>query len=127
MGTDELANSIETTVVAIREDLMSYFKGTCVDYMTDHTGLSLNNGYASSYSFRYQRRQRENQEFKIMVLGDRVPIFGLQKAPEKIIFYTGVLNRSKELRKVHELVDEFIRQYLRGVEREEYHGSVWYR
>lgn len=127
MGTNVDADSIEITMMGIREALMNYFKGTCIDYVTNQAGINLVSGYSSSYNFRYEQRQRENQRFSILLLGDTVPIFAVQKAPDKIIYYTDVLNRSKQLRQAHQMIDEFMRRYLGAVEREEQHGSVCYR
>lgn len=107
---------VETTAMAIREELMMYFKGTCVRRLTVHNGINLQH-YSEGHSNRYyERRQVELADTRLLYLYD-VPIIKLSRDPLSILFYMNHLNRSKQFREVYTLLDGFMAEYLQGVER----------
>lgn len=107
MGTKTLSNSlaneqelaIQTQVMAIREQLMEYFKGTCVQRLADGAKIEIATVYPAHTRFTYERRELENRQPARVYL-DQVPILGLIKAPDSVTFYEGTLGRSPQLREI---------------------------
>lgn len=107
---------IQTTVMAIRERLMEYFKGTCVERFTEDANIRLveaNGGQRAE--FQYLREREANQRPTIILLSN-VPIITVQRYPERVVFNTKILNRSPQFKSVHAGVEDFMQKYLSGVE-----------
>jgi hypothetical protein len=110
--SDEIG--VEATTMAIRELLMEYFKGTCVDRMTANNNIRLVS-VSTTRAYQYQRRQAEYQQPKAVTIGG-IPIMNVQKSPEKVVFNTRLLNRSPQLSEVYKNLKVFMDNYLGGVE-----------
>lgn len=117
--------SIEVTTMAIRETLMEYFKGTCVERLTENSSVRLRNIPASERQYQYQRREYENKKPMTVMLGG-LPIATVQKAPEQIKFHDKVLTRSPQLREVYRRLQHFMDKYLQGVEVKHNRKGVFY-
>lgn len=106
---------IEASVMAIREVVMEYFKGTCAERVTA-------GGRVSTYNLRinmrgrpnYERVSLQNRDITLLVMGG-APILVLERCPDTVYFHTGVFDRSKELRKVRTLLKDFFKQYMPGI------------
>lgn len=125
MGTTELkALQLESTVMAIREHLMDYFKGTCIHrFVEKHNITMMNVSSPAREEYQYIRRQAEAEAARVMYL-DSAPILTVKLNPDRIIFNTKVLNRSPELRDVHKEIEAFMQEFLPGVGREVNDGPV---
>lgn len=107
---------IQATVMAIRETLMEYYKGTCVERLTVNSTVGLafmSNG--NRRDFQYLRRQAENQKLAVVTLGG-LPIMTVQRFPDRAVFNEKILTRSPQLTDVYDGVRGFMEKYLRGVE-----------
>lgn len=116
--------SLEATVMALREELMSYFKGSCVSRVTAKRNVQrVSLGDFRPRVYRYQRELLAKQEPCILLLGG-APLCSLQHAPEVITFHARVFNRSPQLRQVRRELEKFLNSYLGGVKKEENHANV---
>jgi hypothetical protein len=122
---DDKELAIQTTTMAIRETLMEYFKGGCVERVTINSKVKLNAIRANDIRFRYQRREYENQQPKQLFL-NATPLAVVQKAPDQIEFNRRVFDRSPELRAVHKELLRFTKQYLPMVEVKHNHEEVFH-
>lgn len=115
---DKSSNSVtavDTTVMAIREDLMSYFKGDCLN-RTVVSGTITWRHFPSRdhYNHRYERlRDEKENRCKLSLRG--VHLFTVQKLPYSITFHLNRLDRSKELQAVKAGVELFVSKHLRSV------------
>jgi hypothetical protein len=116
---------LKATTMAIREVLMEYFKGTCIERLTDNHSVRLINGISSRGEYQYIRREQENQRPMIVMLNN-IPIATVQHAPEKIIFHQRVLTRSPEFREIYKELKLFMDKYLVGVEAKHSRKGVFY-
>lgn len=116
---------LESTIMAIREELMNYFKGSCVERFTTNRNVKLN-GLSNYVRFDYQRRECDRmQQVKILSVGS-LPLMRVSKSPFKVTFHTAVLNRSPQLRAVRQGVEDFLDEFLPSVEKEEHDAHVIY-
>jgi hypothetical protein len=104
---------LEINVMAIREMLMEYFKGTCVRRVTDNHNVTLQSIQKSS-NYYFERRENEIKN-PVLLYVSNVPILTLSKEPETLTLHLGTLERSKELREVRIELEKFMHDYLRGV------------
>lgn len=116
--------AIQTLVMAIRERLMEYYKGTCVRRVVDSPTVKIVNlsQYAST-RYSYQRQNLE-QEQPAMILVDGCPIVTVRKAPARATFHTAVLFRSPQLTQVHKQLNVFMNKYLQAVRKEDSDATV---
>lgn len=120
MSDEEIA--IETTLMAMREQIMEFFKGTCVKRVTKNSNVKLtscerNGGYL------YNRIAEESANAKVLLLGD-VPIMTMRLNPHVATIHTKPLQRSKQLRQIKELLEKFFDEYLPGIERRENNANI---
>lgn len=118
----ELQSGIDSTVMAIRERLMGYFKGTYVESVAA-TNISL-----STKSITTRRHyQVRNAQLKntCYVAIDGLILLEVEKNPQKITLYMKTLRRSKPMTYICKEVEAFIGKYLRGVEvvYDQYNGT----
>lgn len=104
---------ITPTVIAIREQLMEYFKGTCIERFTTNGSVRLR-GDGSPQRYAYQRREFELALPSILWISD-VPILSLNRNPESILFHS-TLDRSPQFRAIKGEVNKFMHNYLAGVQ-----------
>lgn len=117
---------IQTTVMAIRERLMEYFKGTCVERFTSDSNVQLVNANRGQRAeFQYLRQEVDKQRPTIVTLGG-LPIMTVQLYPERVVFHDKLLDRSPELKKVRGGVEDFLKKYLNGVEVSHSKKGVFY-
>lgn len=117
---DPVELGIQTTVMAIREEIMGYFKGTCIQKFTAEQNVRVRTINIRA-DYQYERRQWENERPSIVWLGS-VPILTVKHSPDRVIFHDTVLSRSPQLRQVKVGVEQFMEKFLRGVEKE-YNGA----
>lgn len=110
---------VEAIVMNLREILMEYFKGSCVDKLISTSIIKrVAVNPSNSGQYQYQREQARRAQEQRVYIRD-VPIMNIQHSPDRVTFYTEILSRSKELRDIHRDVDKFLQEYLPAVEREE--------
>lgn len=122
----EVEVGIQATIMAVRESLMEYFKGTCVERFTENTNIRLVNANRGQRAeFQYLRQAAENQSPMIVLLGG-LPIMTVQRSPERVVFHGKVLTRSPQLTQVYDGLKEFMEKYLNGVEVSHSKKGVFY-
>ena len=107
---------LEITFLAVREELMQYFKDYCFDKLIARTNVSVRRT-EGMYGHAYERRESENTRPSVLYIGD-VPIASLKREPDSIIINRCIMNRSKELKAIMHKIDEFLNEFLRGVRKE---------
>jgi hypothetical protein len=119
---------LQTTIMAIREEIMSYFKGGCVQRLTNSDNINLrqlDTSPSNRRSYNYERRRAELQQPVMLELAG-IPIITMQKNPDVITFHKTVLERSPQFRRIYKEVDEAIGKYLRAVRKEHNDANVLY-
>lgn len=104
---------IETTTMAIRELLMEYFKGTCVERFTEGTRVEMVSAPGDN-RYQYQRVEYQQKRPRLITIGG-LPIIRVERAPDAVQFKAKVLKRSPQLRAVYKGIGEFFDNYLSGV------------
>lgn len=104
------------TLMAIREELMVYFKGDCIERLVESDSVRiLENGYSdSTRPYFFERRERELQNSSTLRLKG-VAIAQLGHNPERLVFETDTMKRSPQLRKLRTEMEQFMGLYLGGV------------
>lgn len=118
--------------MALREGLMEYYKGTCID--------NLNKYYRHGIEFRGQpiefdrsvqhraynwQRDEHNQINPMTVMFYDSPLMLLRHQPDTATFIMPTLTRSEELKAVYGKVRSFFEMYLSGVKLEENNSKEW--
>lgn len=129
-ATDRLSDeqiALEATVMALREEIMSFFKGSCITRVAQTEAIRTVelSEYQSRPRYAYQRQRLATQKPTMLFLGD-APILTVSKQPDTIVFHTTVLGRSPQFRAVHAELEEFVERYLRGIKKEVNSGPVFY-
>lgn len=113
-GVPNSMSDLETTTMAIREHLMTYFKGTCVDRMIRQSNISTRS--VSDYrlarpQFIFQRRENEIRGESFLFIDDTI-LMRLSHEPEMILMYDKVFARSTEFAKVKLNIENFMAKFL---------------
>lgn len=119
---------LEATIMGIREFVMEYFKGDCVQrvvYANNLTAVSLAE-YVENPRQSYLRRKLAEQRQILLLLGG-VPILTLKHRPDTVVLHMAVLERSKQFRDIHKQLDKFLSKFLAGVRKEENHAHIIYK
>ncbi len=120
---DKRKLDIETTTVAIREAIMSYYKGTCVERMVDPNNIHIH-PIEVNRRYQYEREISGIRSPSRLWIGN-APIMELWKNSNKVIYYDVVLKRSPELRIIRSKLTKFFREYLKDVKVEVQHGTIY--
>lgn len=124
MVTKESQLDIEHMTMAVREEIMQYFKGTCVSKVTENQNIEmLPISLPSQPAYHYQRQAAARKSGMLLFIG-KAPILQLEKSPPIITFQTGVLGRSKQLRELHKQLEIFMKKYLPAVQRSHNYASI---
>jgi hypothetical protein len=111
---------IEATVMGMREHIMHYFKGTCIDTLINDRGvIQIQDVPTTNLQYSYQRVEYQNKSPKRLTLKG-IPVVDLMRSPNVVYIHTKTLQRSPELRKVKALLTAFFDEYLTGVERRDF-------
>jgi len=114
----------EATVMAIRESLMEYFKGSCVERVITNSNVRLSSVSNGTHgTFMYQRHYAAKENRCVLFIGS-TPILTVRHLPDTVILHRSVLNRSREMREISGQIEEFLDEYLSAIEREESNGPV---
>lgn len=116
-------DGIDITLLSIRETLMEYFKGSCVQKVTSNSNVRLN---IMQISEATPQRWWRSFESPCLLLLSEVPIATLGKNPDTITFHVDVVRRSPQLRQIRGRLDKFLSEYLPGVAIAERGGNVLY-
>lgn len=106
-------DNLEMTIMALREALMRYFKGNCLENFT-RGGVRLREIAVQPAAHRYQRDQQAARKFTYLCLGD-VRLALLSEQPSNITLSKSILYRSPQLIEVRKELLKFMQKYLRGV------------
>lgn len=106
--------NLELTGVALREELMRYFKGTCVSKMVTQGNVYIREVPEERARYQYQRREQELRRASELRLG-RTRLAFLRNNPKEIMFQVDVMSRSPELLWLHGYLMKFLRDYLPAV------------
>lgn len=113
--TDKQKEDVEFTVMAIRERVMEYYKGTCVNRMDNPHNIGLRIEDSAPARYNYQRQAIRQQDGQKMYIGN-VWVASLQKSPHMMVLRNNKLQRSPQLEAVKAGVMDFMGRYLRAVE-----------
>lgn len=107
---------LEPTIMAVREVLMDYFKGTCIRRMTTSSNVRLRRlGFSVRGVYRNERVDMELDNICVLYVG-HVPIAKLGKNPARLVFLSTATKRSPQLRSLEYYVRKFAKEYLPGIE-----------
>ncbi len=112
----KIDKKIEATIMVIREELMSYFKGTCIDRIPVGTAVTVRELGESEGGYFFERRERDLAQARVIGIGYS-PILKVRHNPEQVEFITPVLKRSPQLKLVQKELEKFLKTYLSGIER----------
>lgn len=107
--------TLQATIMAIREELMRYFKGTCIERLTTGSNIVRQSAMPRG-RYQYQRQQAEMEYLTNILIGS-VHILTLKYLPDTVIIRS-CMSRSPELRKVKNGIEQFLDEYLAGVVKE---------
>lgn len=120
LSTEEkLELGINTSVMAMREYLMSYFKGSCVREVSATINLSWSYIDRDDRSNHQYRRREHELANPMRLLFYNVPLLEVHKHPNTVTFYPAVLSRSPEYQEIDTRLKTFFGKYLSGVELKE--------
>lgn len=120
---------VMTHVMAVRECLMQYFKGTTVASLTDNVNVWWDSiGYDDEENHNYRRREHEMHS-PMRLLMDGHPLLEVQHHPNIATLYPRILGRSDEYSQMGEHITKFFNRYLGSVELKENktYGSTRHR
>lgn len=103
---------IQATVMGIRECLMDYFAGGCVDRMT--SGNIMTRPIEMPANRRYLRNRMTLDRYTVVFIQD-VPVLVMLSNPDRVILQAKVFDRSREFQRVGRGVERAIRKYLKDV------------
>lgn len=113
-----MKDGVDVTVMAIREQLMLYFKGTCINRFSEIAVSVERDMSDEERQYQYQRRQN-NLVAKSGLYFYGSMIMRLERHPNRVTFYTNVFTRSICMVEVQERVKQFLETYLGSVELKE--------
>jgi hypothetical protein len=108
---------LEATVMAVREQLMKYYKGTCVESVTRNNNVGMGSvvDYMSNRGRHlYEREALQHRNPKFIRIGS-YPILSVEHIPDSLTYHLRVLEMSEGLKTVHSEVQDFMRKYLPSV------------
>lgn len=105
---------IDLTTMAIRENLMQYFKGSCIDSVIAQTNVGMASVNHITHRYQYQREEFRRLNPQAIYIGQEM--FMRLERPAKAILYMNQFNRSPELTEVGNRLKTFFNDYLIGVE-----------
>lgn len=112
---DEIRHGIEATVMAFREHIMQYYKGTCIERVTNSHNIGLIPMQSRSGRYQYQRVANSVRDKHVLALGN-THIGYVEKLPDAITFDLEKLSRSPQLRAVHKGLEKFMGRYLPSIQ-----------
>lgn len=114
-NNDKLDMEIAKTVMAIRERVVEYYKGSCVDRLTDRRIdlVGESRGTLGINPRQFERLLWQQEDSKLLLL-DSVNLLTLRRQPDTLILGLN-LERSKEMRGVKVGIKNFMGKYLPNV------------
>lgn len=113
LSPKEVDEGIEATIFAIREKLMEYFKGDCVQPVT--TGNIQLRQVNPPVNHNYERREREMTALAHIDMGGQNLLL-LRSHPNEVNFFDITLDRSKVMKRVRSGIELCLERYLPNVE-----------
>lgn len=105
---------IQLITMGIREEMMTYFKGTCVDRLAGNSNVFLQ-PHTQGGRYFFQRREQEI-EYPCIIRYGNIRFGMVRRQPDTAAFYPGVMTRSPEFMRIYEGVQDFFHKYLQGVQ-----------
>lgn len=124
LDTETTPDSVEDGVrgfsMALREAIMDYYKGTCVQgfsslsqYSVGYTRIPLpNDGTRRNFNYEREEHQRRNP---LMYHLDGTIMFELWRDPHTATFHPSIMRRSEELSVAYDQLREFFDKFLPSV------------
>ena len=104
-----MLDTVQPMVMAIREELMGYFKGGCVDRLVCNSSVEIHYTQQQRGMRRSERWQREFKRPAILLMSS-TPLLGLSQEPDTVVFFTGVMHRSPQFREIESELRKFLRR-----------------
>lgn len=102
-------------IMAIREVLMEYFKGSCVDSVVSHDDIQvIPERSCEQRSYFFLRREEENRDPTVLIMGEH-RLLTMERQPAKLTLHVKNLDRNAQLRAVRAGVEDFMGKYLMGI------------
>lgn len=122
IDTKEFA--MEKLVMGLREQLMEYYKGTCVRRFVYLSDIQLRDLAEYAHTrYNYQRQTLENERPMMLLVKD-VPLLTMKKAPARLVFHTATLSRSPQFKEIHKQLNQFMSKYLPAVRKEDSDATI---
>jgi hypothetical protein len=107
-------DSVEPTIMAVREELMAYFTGGCVDVVTKNSGVRRVTTPQPRLPHGYQRDEQALHNRQTILLNS-VGIAVVEYKPDTIFLLEHTLHRSPQMRQLRSGIERFIQRYLPDV------------
>jgi hypothetical protein len=108
-----LNDDIQATIMALRQGLMQYFKGSAVDDVVRVNSLQWSS-HNPHTQHRYQAEQNRFVNRLTVHLGHH-PLLTVEHEPDSICLHLGTLDRSKVMRKIKQGIVSARNSYLTSV------------
>jgi hypothetical protein len=112
MEPTQISSLVQNAIMAVREEVMCYFKGTCVERFADTTGLSLRELPISDNGNRYHNRRVAQARQGHVLMFNEKPLLSMEHNPDELTFHTSMNPDRKAIKKA---VEAFAHKYLPGV------------
>lgn len=112
-----MPDEVDIAIMAVREELMEYFKGDCVERFTERGAVRIRGKqyYDPIRAYWYERRERELASAGTLEING-TKIAEVSKEPAQLLFVTQTMKRSPQLRSLRKNIEKFMRDYLPVVE-----------
>lgn len=106
-------DGIKATVMALREHLMMYYKGTCIDRFVGNTNVIMRSE-SQRAPYQYMREINRGRDMHHLDIGV-YRLLTLEKQPDTLTLHNTQLHNSPQFRAVREGILDFMGRYLRGI------------
>lgn len=121
-----IEDGIQCIVMAIREEMMTYFKGTCVSRLSQDCSVYTDDVPMQTDRRRpyyYERREYDRMSPRRLILSG-VSLAEMRHNDDMVIFPIWTVNRSPEFKEIHRQIKAFFHKYLQGVQLKEDHSLM---
>lgn len=117
--------NVQATIMAVREEIMRYYKDTCVERVTSNRNINrriLGDYMPGRPRYQYQREEQQRKDAQLLLIG-QYPIAVLKKLPDHLLYLNHVLSMSPALEEVGKAMRNMMSKYLKGVVTEDNVGN----
>ena len=118
--SDSIEDGVRGFSMAIREAVMDYYKGTCIQSFSSLSQYHVRQGRiplqndGSRRNFNYEREEH-SRRFPIEYYLDGARMFEVWRNDQEVIFSPSVMRRSEELSVAYDQILEFFNKFLPSV------------